>query len=180
MTVEEVFAKIKAHQIEGMMFHDQMRQYFDFLNLHGFKRMHEHHFADETRAMIKTDGFYLNHANKLIPAVTVDTSSKIPANWYNYARKDVDATTKRRAVRDAMAKWVDWETQTRALYMQAYTDLLDIGEVDYADFIGKKLVCDVSDELKFAERLFMELECCDYDMVYLTEIQDKYHEKFKD
>lgn len=25
-----------------------------------------------------------------------------------------------------------------------------------------------------------ELECCDYDMIYLTEIQDKYHKKFKD
>ena len=52
--------------------------------------------------------------------------------------------------------------------------------IDYADFIGKKLIHDVSNELKFAERLFIELECCDYDMVYLTEIQDKYHKKFKD
>ena len=31
-----------------------------------------------------------------------------------------------------------------------------------------------------AESLYMELENCDYDMVYLTEIQDKYHKKFKD
>ena len=55
-----------------------------------------------------------------------------------------------------------------------------LGEIDYANFIGKKLIHDVSNELKFAERLFIELECCDYDMVYLTEIQDKYHKKFKD
>ena len=31
-----------------------------------------------------------------------------------------------------------------------------------------------------AESLYMELENCDYDMVYLTEIQDKYNKKFKD
>lgn len=179
MTVEEIFAKIKAHQIEGMMFHDQMRQYFDFLNLHGFKRMHEHHFADETRAMVEVDGFYINHENKLLQ-VTVNAGNQIPANWYNYQRKDVDATTKRRAVRDAMTKWVNWENETKQLYMQSYKDLLEIGEIDCAEFIGKKLICDVSDELKFAERLFIELECCDYDMVYLTEIQGKSHKKFKD
>lgn len=180
MTVEEVFAKIKAHQIEGTMFHDQMRQYFDFLNLHGFKRMHEHHFADETRAMVEVDSFYVNHENNLIPKSEINVTSQIPANWYNYVRKDVDATTKRRAVRDAMTKWVNWENDTRQFYAQMYRELLELGEIDYADFIGKKLIHDVSDELKFAEKLFIELECCDYDMVYLTEIQDKYHKKFKD
>ena len=55
-----------------------------------------------------------------------------------------------------------------------------LGEIDYANFIGKKLIHDVSNELKFDERLFIELECCDYDMVYMTEIQYKYHKKFKD
>lgn len=179
MAVAEVFQRIKAHQLEGIMFHDQMRQYFDFLNLHGFKRMHEKHFADESCAMVEVDGFYINHKNKLIPTTTVGVKEYIPANWYNYTRKDVDATTKRRAVRDAMAKWVNWENETLQFYSQAYRELLELGEIDCAEFIGKKLLKDVSDELKFAERLFIELECCDYDMVYLTEIQPEYHKKFK-
>lgn len=79
-----------------------------------------------------------------------------------------------------MTKWVNWENDTRQFYAQMYRELLELGEIDYADFIGKKLIHDVSNELKFAERLFIELECCDYDMIYLTEIQDKYHKKFKD
>lgn len=81
MTVEEVFAKIKAHQIEGTMFHDQMRQYFDFLNLKGFKRMHEHHYKEESDSLVKTDSFYMRHANSFIPEYSVSTQSYIPQNW---------------------------------------------------------------------------------------------------
>lgn len=178
MTVDEIFAKVKAHQVEGIMFHDQMRQYFDFLNLHGFKRMHEYHFFEENEQMVKTCSFFLNHANKLISNADVDSSNRIPNSWYNYTRFNVDATTKRRAVKDGMAKWVEWERDTRELYMQAYSDLMEIGEIDFAEYV-LDLVKDVSDELKYAERLYIELENCDYDMVYLSEIQPKFHKKFK-
>lgn len=179
MTVAEVFQRIKAHQIEGIMFHDQMRQYFDFLNLHGFKRMHEWNYKEESNALVKVDSFYMNHENTFIPETSVNTASQIPANWRSYHRQDVDATTKRRAVKDAMSKWVEWERQTKVLYSRMYTELLNVGAIDSADFIGKNLVLDVSDELKFAERLYMELENCDYDMVYLAEIQPEYHKRFK-
>ena len=47
------------------------------------------------------------------------------------------------------------ENDTRQLYAQMYMELLELGEIDYADFIGKKLIHDVSNELKFAERLFI-------------------------
>ena len=31
LTAEEVFARMKAHALEGMVFHDEMVRYFDFL-----------------------------------------------------------------------------------------------------------------------------------------------------
>lgn len=179
MAVSDVFSRIKAHQVEGVMFHDQMRQYFDFLNLKGFKRMHEHHYKEESDSLVKTDSFYMSRANSFIPEYSVSTQSYIPQNWRSYRRQDVDATTKRRAVKDAMAKWVEWERQTKDLYSTSYKELLNDNAIDFAEFVKENLVLDVSEELAFAESLYMELENCDYDMVYLAEIQPDYSKKFK-
>ena len=50
MTVEEIFSKVSAHMIKGMMIHDQLASYYDFLNLHGFKRCHDYHYNKEAKA----------------------------------------------------------------------------------------------------------------------------------
>lgn len=78
-----------------------------------------------------------------------------------------------------MAKWVEWERQTKDLYSTSYKELLNDNAIDFAEFVKENLVLDVSEELAFAESLYMELENCDYDMVYLAEIQPDYSKKFK-
>lgn len=71
------------------------------------------------------------------------------------------------------------ERQTKDLYSASYKELLNDNAIDFACFVKENLVLDVSEELAFAESLYMELENCDYDMVYLAEIQPGYSKKFK-
>lgn len=33
MTLDEIFSELSAHFIKGLMFHDQMSNYFDFLHM---------------------------------------------------------------------------------------------------------------------------------------------------
>ena len=40
MTVDEIFSKLSGHMIKGLMIHDQMSDYYDFLSLRGYKRCH--------------------------------------------------------------------------------------------------------------------------------------------
>lgn len=49
MTCEEIFSKIANTYVNGIMFHTDMVQYFDFLNLHGYKRLHEYSTLDICR-----------------------------------------------------------------------------------------------------------------------------------
>ena len=44
MTIEEIFGRISQHMIRGMMTHDQLASYYDFLGLRGYKRCHEYHY----------------------------------------------------------------------------------------------------------------------------------------
>ncbi|WP_270849004.1 hypothetical protein [Ruthenibacterium lactatiformans] len=178
MTVSEIFNAISNHQIEGIMLHGQMADYFDFLSLHGFKRMQEYHYLDESTCMRSVHRYYINHYGKLLPGGHPAGPSLIPASWGNYTRQEVDASTKRRAIRDAFIKWRDWEVETKKLYEKSYTDLYNLGEVAAACKV-KELVMDVDKELKCVERLHIKLESIEYDMSAIYLMQDELHEKYR-
>ena len=44
MTIKEIYAQIAEHMIKGMMIHEQLANYYDFLGLKGYKRCHEYHY----------------------------------------------------------------------------------------------------------------------------------------
>lgn len=179
MTVSEVFSKIAAHMVEGMMLHDQMADYYDFLGLMGFKRMHEYHFLREAADMRGISRYYLNHYNYLLPSVEVKDPAIVPSGWYKYHRKDIDASTKRQAIRTGMEKWCAWEEATKKLYQESYSTLCDMGEVAAACKV-KELVSDVDMELKCADRLHIKLQSVDYDLCTIFLMQDEMHESYRE
>ena len=178
MTVDEIFGKLSVHGVEGMMIHDQLAKYYDFLNLHGFKRVHEYHFLCETIAHRKLHRYFTNRYNRLVTDSPVDSSSVIPESWYRYKRQEVDKATKRSAIEKGFAEWVKWETETRELYNEMYHELEELGEYSAAEYVCN-MIRDVDKELKCAERKQIELEAVDYDMVFISQKQCKLHDKYK-
>lgn len=160
------------------MVHEGMANYYDFLNLQGYKRCHEYHYLVETLENRKIQHFYINLYNKLIPELEIDSSSVIPANWGKYARQDVDYSTKRSAVQTGVNQWVDWERKTREALKKAYRELCDLGEVSAAAFVLDMIKCN-DKEIKKAEQKLLDLEANNYDMTYIIESQHRYHKKFK-
>ena len=178
MTVEEIFSKISAHMIQGMMIHEQFANYYDFLGLKGYKRCHEYHYLDETCSYRGICRYYINHYNKIIPDVEIDAPEIIPSSWYNYTRQDVDAGTKRNAVKTGLQTWRDWEIKTKKLYEQMYKELMAIDEVAGACKV-KQLIIDVDCELKKVERYHLNKEATNYDMSGIIAEQHKKHNKYQ-
>lgn len=179
MTVDEIFSKIVEHQIEGLMLHEQLANFYDFLNLHGYKRCHEYHYLEECCIMRTTQRYYLNHFNKLIKVSDVKDPEIIPTSWYNYNRWDVDSGTRKNALKSGITAWVDWEKSTKKLYQEMYKELCDIDEIAAACKI-KSLVMDVDCELKYAEREAIKLKSIDYDLNSVYLCQDEMHKKYKE
>lgn len=177
MNAEEIFSKINGHMIEGIMYHDQMAQYYDFLDLHGYKRQHEYHMLCETVARRALLRYYINHFNRLLPEISVVDPEAIPNGWRGYKRQDVDAGTKKRAIREGHAGWRDWEYATKRMYEQSYKDLCDIGEIAAARKVCQ-LVEDVDMELKSVDREQIELASIDYDLPSIYLCQGEIHEKY--
>ena len=178
MTVDEIFAEVSAHMVKGMMVHESMANYYDFLGLCGYKRCHEYHYLKETLAHRALNRYFINHHNKLVPYRKIDDPEIIPETWYGRVRQDADANTKKNGVRNGLAKWVDWEKDTKKLYEQMYKELMDIGEVASA-MKFKELICDVDHELKNAERYQLNKEATNYDINGIIAEQRKKHNKYE-
>lgn len=182
MKVHDVFARIATHQVEGMMLHDQMADAFAFLGLMGFKRMHEYHFADESKNMRMTHKYFINHYNMLLEGGHPVDPQALPHSWMGYTRQQVTHETKRKAVRDLLTRWVEWEKETKEMYEHAYAELISDGQAAAAMRV-KTLMIDVDEELEHAEKLHLRLESIMYDMPTIDQMQDglcaKYTMKIK-
>lgn len=155
--MEEVFAKIKARMLEGMVFHDEMSRYYDFLDMCEYRDEHRKQYAEETKGYQKLCEYYMHHYNKLIPHTPMARPDVIPESWYMYQMQDVDTSTKKNAVRSGAKKWVSWESETKDLYEDMCGELLNNGEIASAYFI-MDYVKDVDCELAKATDLHIKLE----------------------
>ena len=176
--MEEIFKALASHYIKGMMVHDKLATYYDFLCLRGYKRCHEYQFYKDTLAYRSIQRYYINIYGRLIPDERIDEPMIIPDSWYRYIREDVDGNTKKNAVETGMKKWVEWEQETKSKLEDAVTTLHKNGNVSDALFVNK-LLKDVCHELKCAERCIINLASSNYDMVHIIEEQTAIHDYYK-
>lgn len=178
MDIKEIYTQIAEHMIKGMMIHDQLANYYDFLGLKGYKRCHEYHFLKETCAYRGVCRYFINHHNMLIPETRFESPEVIPESWYNHERHDVDSATKKSAVKTGLTKWLEWETDTKRFYEQMYKEALEADEVASAMKI-KCLVKDVDCELKDVERYYLNKEATNYDLGGIIAEQSRKHHKYQ-
>ena len=116
MTVEEIFSKIAAHMIEGLMIHNEIAQQFNFLGLEGYALCHYNHHIEETHSYMQLCDYYSNHYHKLIEILEVTDPKLIPQSWYKYTTIEVDNKTRKEALQIIMNSWINWEKETKKLY----------------------------------------------------------------
>lgn len=177
-SVEAIFSEINARMIAALMFHDQMSDYFDFLGMKGYKRLHEYQYFAESLERKKLNQYYINHHSKLIPDTYSGQVAMIPENWQAANRISVGKSTKQKGIEDGFNQYHEWESETKNLYERYSSRLREMGAVADAIMV-EKLVEDVDKELKKMERIIIDLISSGYDMVYITESQQGIHDKYK-
>ena len=177
-SVESTFSEINARMIAALMFHDQMADYFDFLGMKGYKSLHEYQYFAESLERKKLNRYYINHHNKLIPDIYTGQVAMIPENWKIANRISIGKSTKQKGIEDGFNQYYEWESETKSLYEHYSSRLREMGAVADAIMV-EKLVEDVDSELKKLERIIVDLISSGYDMVYITESQQRIHDKYK-
>ena len=177
-SVDDVFAEINARQIAALMMHDQMADYFDFLGLSGYKRLHLYQYFAESKERRDVAHYYINHHGKLIPDRFEGNVQMIPESWRSANRMSVGKSTKQKAVEDGVSVYLGWEQATTDVYQKYATALREQGYVADAIFVDR-LVEDVDNELERLERIITDLITSGYDPVYILESQKELHDKYK-
>lgn len=178
-SVESIFSEINARMIAALMLHDQMADYFDFLGMKGYKRLHEYQYFSESLERKKLNQYYINHHNKLIPDIYSGQVAVIPENWITANRISVGKSTKQKGIEEGFHQYHEWESETKYLYEHYASKLREMRAVADAIMV-EKLVEDVDQELKKLERIVVDLISSGYDMVYITESQQGLHDKYKE
>lgn len=177
-SVDDVFAEINSRQIAALMMHDQMADYFDFLGLSGYKRLHLYQYFAESKERRDVAHYYINHHGKLIPDRFEGNVQMIPESWRSANRMSVGKSTKQKAVEDGFSVYLGWEQATKDVYQKYATALREQGYVADAIFVDR-LVEDVDNELERLERIITDLITSGYDPVYILESQKELHDKYK-
>lgn len=178
MTPEEIFTKVLNHMMKGLMVHEQLANYYDFLGLQGYRQCHEYHFLTESRSYRKLYHYYIKKYNQLLPEFKFDNPNIIPQDWIGYYRQQVDIKTKQKAVEEGLNQWVKWEGSTCTLYEKMYKELIDMEEFAAATKI-QHLLEDVEEELQTAEQYQLNKLSVNYDMTIVLEEQKSLHYKYK-
>ena len=123
----EIYAEVDKHMTTALMFHSGISQYFNFIGLHGFERIHELQYYEESTGKRKLHKKVLDIHNKLIPIKGHDKLEVIPKEWYNHTRMDIDDSVLRKFVRSSMNQYREWEVETKKLSEAGCCALCEIG-----------------------------------------------------
>lgn len=173
MTVEEIFTRMASHMLDGVMIHEQLVHYHNFIHLPGYANFHMERCMEESVNYMRLCKFYMIHYNKLISNIRVRPTEIIPKSWYSYTNADIDSSTLRSSVKSGLEIWIKWEKDTQKLYQELYAELIDIGEIVSARFV-EDCVCEVTNELKEAETYYFNKKVRDYDIQDIMDEQKNF------
>lgn len=179
MTVMDIWSKVSSRQLTGIMLHAQLADYFDFLNLHGFKREQEYHYFKESASRRGTHRYAINHHNQLIQDVSGVNPAIIPRDWIGHTRMDVSGNIRKNAIVEAFDKWRTWEQETKETYCALFAECTSYRWIADANKINE-LIKDVDQELKCLDRIILKLRAVDCDITYIMMCQDEMHEYYKE
>lgn len=174
----ELYGLLNKRMTTALMLHSEMSDYFNFLGLHGFKRIHEYQYFKESIGKRKLNSKFLDMYNKLIPEKGHEKVEVMPDEWYKHTRMDIDDSVMSKYTKAALKTYREWEEETKQMLEDICSVLMEKGMM--ADYeIMRCYLKDVCCELQRIYRMCEELNNVGYDVLYITEIQKRIHDEYK-
>lgn len=122
MEPKEVYEKLAQRQLEGVMFHEAMAEYFSALECYErfFGEQREQADCEFNQYMV-TKRIYRDRYGSLLVTRTDYRPDIIPAEWTSklpYLSHD----EKMEAIKKGMEKWLEWEKATLDTYHMLYRE----------------------------------------------------------
>lgn len=180
MPFEEICKLVAQRLLQGCMNHEQFANYYNFLGLEGYSVFHEYHFFEQMFGYRQFVTYYIDHQDRLIQDFSPNSLSSfsiIPDNWFSYTREDMDTNTRRNAVKSGLEKYIHWEKETKKFLEDMYSQSIQQGFIGIAIQI-KKYIKSVEEQIKHANKVYLEIKSTEYDMPTVVAKQDYLIKKY--
>ena len=177
MDLRVIFQRLSTRQIGGLMFHEQLMNYYQFLGLDGYAKCQQYHYISETLSHARLNKFAIKYYSILVRPNQVKDPDIIPSRWYDYIRELIEDDARKEAIEFGLGEWIKWESDSCAIYSSAYLDLMNAGEIAAAEFV-KELTMDAEEELTLAKDEKLKKSAMNYDIVSILEEQETYEKMF--
>ena len=175
----KVFEDTAMRCLKGLMYHRQLEDYFRFLGFDDLARIQRERYLEESDGFARVCTCYLQGTGKLLKFDDPKVESLIPPSWYQHVKNDVDTSTRKSHLKQAMDFWVNWEREVLEAH-DASALQMDRDGLRLMSLFFCRMLNDVRDELAFAERLREELQITEYDPADALSISAKYASHLKE
>lgn len=161
MNVMDIISTAVRHMVEGLMFHDQMMQFFLYMGLPGLARLQEKRYLSESKAMARLQRYAVQAYGTIPSDSGTNARDYIPSTWRDSPRNLVDLRGMENA-RVALETWEGWEADTCKLYGQLYFQAGEIRDAAASETLAE-LVRDADKEHRFACELSDKVKALEAD-----------------
>lgn len=167
MSAADVLGAVSDRLVGGVMFHSEHADLCRWLGLVKLAKLHEDGFSHDSACLRKVHRLCIDHLGMTVPEGRQERSHLLDAY---HGKRSWDAQPDARAVQDAMADWIEWESGTIDVLSSACRRLWDGGEVALSDYV-RRICDDTADELAHARRIAHEMRSCGWDMPHIFEMK---------
>lgn len=173
MTELERLSHVAGQLLNGIMFHTQMIDLFDFLSLKGFYKWQKHQSAEEMKELGCLKHYVHKKYHMFLNIVdSGEQEEVIPESWKTHSALEATQTDIITTIKSTLDTYIEYEKKAKAKYHEWAEGS------EEAEWICKleKSACE---EIQKIEKLKLTLQQTNYNPVHIQMLQDKYCEKYK-
>ena len=175
MTCVERLGKVASQALDGVMFHTDLTDLFDFLSLKGFYKWQKHQLDEELCNLnyIKHYAFKKHHMF-LTVELSDDVPEVIPAAWMNHSALEATSADIATTLKASLTTYWEYEQKVAKEYKAL---------AEEAEGTDKDMICElhkeVCEEITKIEQMIMKLQSTNYNSLHIQLLSNELCEKFK-
>ena len=178
--MKEIFQKIINRQAEGVAIHDLMGDYYDFLQLDGFRCLHRCQFIEEAETLKKLKHYYIKHFGSVPMPSKIDTKiSVIPSDWPLHETSEITGTSSKSLTKTGLELYLSWEKETSKFYEECAKKLKE-NDLLEEYYMVLDLMGNVEGEIHEIKEIIITLQAVDYNVEAIKKIQYKLKWEYKE
>lgn len=174
MTCVERLGRVASQALDGVMFHTDLTDLFDFLSLKGFYKWQKHQLDEELCNLNYIKHYAFKKHHMFLTVEPTDTPIVIPAAWKNSSALDASAGDIQNAVKTALLTYWEYECGVAKEYKAL---------AEEAEGTDKDMICElhkeVCEEISKLEHMIMKLKATDYNSLHIQMISNELYDKYK-